>query len=84
MLPAGRKSIGPPPGCWFVGVQLIVAVRERSTTVSVPGVARTYVTVPEAVVGVPTNACASASCDAKAVAASATEAQPIISDLRVR
>jgi hypothetical protein len=68
VVPDGRKML-------FEAAQSIVAVLVPTVTVSTPGVARLYVTVPLAVVGAPLKACARAVCGARAPAAIAAAAQ---------
>ncbi len=74
---AGRQEVDGARALRSVGAQLIVAVLLLIVTVSVPGVARSNVTEPAAVVGVPWKAWALARCGASAAAAMARVAQEI-------
>ena len=67
-----------------LGVQLIVAVLLPMVIVSLPGVARSNLTVPAPVAGVPWKACALARCGAEAAVAIARVAQEIKSLCRFR
>ena len=73
-MPLGRKSIGVLP-VDMLGVQLTIAEAESIVIVSMPGVLRLKLTVPDTTVGVPAKACACALCSPPIVANIAPRAQ---------